>query len=339
MAPVVSMRQLLEAGVHFGHQTRRWDPKMDRYIWGERNGIHIFDLQQTLSGINESYTFIRDLVADGGTVLFVGTKKQAQDGIAAYARRCAMPYVNQRWLGGMMTNFKTVKQSIKRLKELESMAEDGSFDRLSKKEALGLKRESVKLNRSLGGIKDMSSLPDALFVVDVGHENIAVNEARKLGIPVVAVVDTNCAPELVDYVIPGNDDAMRAIALYAAGVAEAVLDGKALVPEVQAGEDEFVELDEDGKPRKKSGARKKAPARKRAKPAAKPAARAAAPAADKPAEAADADAAPAEASAADEAPAAEAAAHSDAPVADAPAADAPAADAPADADDAPATKE
>ncbi len=335
----VSMRQMLEAGVHFGHQTRYWNPKMAPFIFGERNKIHIINLEKSLPLYLEALEFVKRLVADGGRVMFVGTKRSAREAIRREAERCGMPFVSHRWLGGMMTNFKTVKQSIKRLKELESMAEDGSFDRLSKKEALGLKRESVKLNRSLGGIKDMSSLPDALFVVDVGHENIAVNEARKLGIPVVAVVDTNCAPELVDYVIPGNDDAMRAIALYAAGVAEAVLDGKALVPEVQAGEDEFVELDEDGKPRKKSGARKKAPARKRAKPAAKPAARAAAPAADKPAEAADADAAPAEASAADEAPAAEAAAHSDAPVADAPAADAPAADAPADADDAPATKE
>jgi small subunit ribosomal protein S2 len=274
----LSMRQMLEAGVHFGHQTRYWDPKMAPYIFGERNKIHIINLEKTLPLYQEAENFLGQVVANGGTVLFVGTKRAARDTMRREAERCGMPHVTRRWLGGMLTNFKTVKQSIKRLKDLEVQSEDGTFDQLVKKEALGLRREMEKLERSLGGIKDMGSLPDALFIIDVGHENIALAEARKLGIPVIAVVDTNCSPAGVDYVIPGNDDAMRAIELYAIGVADAVLDGKARVPAVPASSDEFVELDEEGRPsvsaddrprRKKASARKK-PARGSAK--AKPAA-------------------------------------------------------------------
>jgi len=238
----VSMRQMLEAGVHFGHQTRFWNPKMAPYIFGERNKIHIINLEKSLPLYGEAAEFIKSVVADGGTVLFVGTKRSAREAIHAEATRCAMPYVNQRWLGGMLTNFKTIRGSIRRLQEIEELQESGALDRRSKKEAQMLRRELDKLTRSLGGIKDMNSLPDALFVVDVGHEQIAVAEARKLGIPVVAVVDTNCSPDGVDYMIPGNDDAMRAIQLYAAGVAEAVLEGKAAAPAMPVGEDEFVEL-------------------------------------------------------------------------------------------------
>jgi small subunit ribosomal protein S2 len=262
----LSMRQMLEAGVHFGHQTRYWDPKMAPFIFGERNKIHIINLEKTLPLYQEAENFISRLIADGGTILFVGTKRAARDTMRREAERCGMPHVTRRWLGGMLTNFKTVKQSIKRLKDLETQSEDGTFEQLVKKEALGLHREMEKLERSLGGIKDMNSLPDALFIVDVGHENIALAEARKLGIPVIAVVDTNCSPLGVDYVIPGNDDAMRAIELYAVGVADAVLDGKSRVPSVPTSTDEFVELDEQGRPnvggedrprRKKAGARKK----------------------------------------------------------------------------------
>ncbi len=251
----LSMRQMLEAGVHFGHQTRFWNPKMAPFIFGERNKIHIINLERTLPLYNEAAVFVRGVVADGGRILFVGTKRSARDAIQAEAVRCGMPYVNQRWLGGMLTNFKTIRQSIKRLQELEEMRESGALERRSKKEAQTLRREMDKLMRSLGGIKDMNALPDALFVVDVGHEEIAVHEARKLGIPVVAVVDSNCSPDGIDYVIPGNDDAMKAIQLYAAGIADAVLDGKAAVPAVPAGEDEFVELDEAGQPRRKSAGR------------------------------------------------------------------------------------
>jgi small subunit ribosomal protein S2 len=259
------MRQMLEAGVHFGHQTRYWNPKMAPFIFGERNKIHIINLEKTLPLYAEAAAFVKSLVADGGTVLFVGTKRSAREAIRMQADRCSMPHVSHRWLGGMLTNFKTVKLSIKRLAELEEMQADGTAEQLSKKEVLELRREQSKLERSLGGIKNMSALPDALFVVDVGHEYIAVHEAGKLGIPVVAVVDTNCAPDKIDYVIPGNDDAMRAIELYAAGIADAVLDGKGSIPEVPLGEDDFVELDEDGKPRRR-GARKKAAARKPAAP-------------------------------------------------------------------------
>ncbi|CAN5339299.1 hypothetical protein BH24PSE2_BH24PSE2_12260 [soil metagenome] len=259
--PSVSMRQMLEAGVHFGHQTRYWNPKMAPFIFGERNKIHIINLEKTLPLYSEAAGFVKNIVADGGTLLFVGTKRSAREAIRMQAERCGMPYVSHRWLGGMLTNFKTVKQSIKRLTELEEMQDD-RIEQLSKKEVLELRREQAKLERSLGGIKGMDALPDALFVVDVGHEYIAVHEAEKLGIPVVAVVDTNCAPDNIDYVIPGNDDAMRAIQLYAAGIADAVLEGKASTPEVPLGEDDFVELDEEGKPRRKGGRRKVAPRRK-----------------------------------------------------------------------------
>ena len=254
----VTMRQMLEAGVHFGHQTRFWNPKMAPYIFGERNKIHIINLEKSLPLAREACAFIKATVADGGTVLFVGTKRAAREAIRVNAGRCEMPFVSQRWLGGMLTNYKTIRQSVKRLMTLESMAEEGGFEGLTKKEILGLNRERDKLERSLGGIKAMKSLPDVMFVIDVDHEDIAVREAQKLGIPVVAVVDTNCSPEGVDYIIPGNDDAMRAIDLYASLVADAVLDGKASLPEVALGEDEFVELDEQGNVRKSSGRKKKA---------------------------------------------------------------------------------
>lgn len=261
----ITMRQMLEAGVHFGHQTRYWNPKMAPYIFGERNKIHIINLEKSLPMARDAYAFVKTIVADGGKVLFVGTKRAARDAVRAQAERCEMPYVSYRWLGGMLTNYKTIRQSVKRLTTLEQMAEDGGFERLTKKEVLGLNREREKLLRSLGGIKEMSALPDALFVVDVEHENIAVREARKLGIPVVAVVDSNCSPDGVDYIIPGNDDAMRAITLYATLIADAVLDGRASLPQVVLGEDEFVELDEDGKPKKAGARRKKAPQKPTAK--------------------------------------------------------------------------
>jgi small subunit ribosomal protein S2 len=250
----VSMRQMLEAGVHFGHQTRFWNPKMAQYIFGERNRIHIINLEKTLPLYTEASNFIRQVVADGGRVLFVGTKRSAREAVRQAAARAGMPHVSHRWLGGMLTNFKTVRQSIKRLSTLDEMATNGTFEQHSKREAQGLRREREKLERSLGGIKEMESLPDVLFVVDVGHEKIAIHEAKKLGIPVVAIVDTNCTPDDVDYVIPGNDDAMRAIQLYVEGIADAALEGRSALPEVPAGEDEFVELDEEGKPKPKSGA-------------------------------------------------------------------------------------
>ena len=260
----VTMRQMLEAGVHFGHQTRYWNPKMAPFIFGERNKIHIINLEKSLPLAREAAAFVKATIADGGTILFVGTKRAAREAVRTHAMRCEMPFVSQRWLGGMLTNYKTIRQSVKRLMTLEQMSEDGSFDGLTKKEVLGLSREQEKLERSLGGIKKMRSLPDVMFVVDVDHEDIAIREARKLGIPVVAVVDTNCSPDGVDYIVPGNDDAMRAIELYASLIADAVLDGKASLPEVALGEDEFVELDEEGKP-KKTRAKKKA----HRKPAAK----------------------------------------------------------------------
>ncbi len=258
----VSMRQMLEAGVHFGHQTRFWNPKMAPFIFGERNKIHIINLERTLPLFRDAAEFVKNTVANRGTVMFVGTKRSAREAIKTEATRCGMPFVNHRWLGGMLTNFKTITASIRRLEELEAMEESGAFDALTKKEVIGLRREMDKLFRSLGGIKNMKGLPDVLFIVDVGHENIAIREAVKLGIPVIAVVDTNCSPDGVDYIIPGNDDAMRAIQLYAHGVSEAVLNGKASLPEINLGDDEFVELDDEGKPRKKSTARK--PARKKA---------------------------------------------------------------------------
>lgn len=222
----VTMRQMLEAGVHFGHQTRYWAPKMAPYIYGERNNIHIFNLEKSLPALIDSTNYAGKVASKNGKVLFVGTKRAARDAVRKAAESCNMPFVNRRWSGGMMTNFKTVKQSVKRLLELEAMREDGSFERLSKKEALGLTREYEKLDRGMGGIKHMERLPDALFVVDVGHERIAITEANKLGIPVIGVVDTNNTPDGIDYVIPGNDDAIRAIQLYVESIAAAIQDGK-----------------------------------------------------------------------------------------------------------------
>ncbi|MCP5091330.1 MAG: 30S ribosomal protein S2 [Gammaproteobacteria bacterium] len=263
----VTMRQMLEAGVHFGHQTRYWNPKMAPFIFGERNKIHIINLEKSLPLAREASAFVKATVADGGTILFVGTKRAAREAVQTHAKRCEMPFVSQRWLGGMLTNYKTIRQSVKRLMTLEQMAEEGGFEGLTKKEVLGLSREQEKLERSLGGIKKMRSLPDVMFIVDVDHEDIAIREAKKLGIPVVAIVDTNCSPEGVDYVVPGNDDAMRAIELYSSLIADAVLDGKASLPEVALGEDEFVELDADGKPKKTRG-KKKTARKKTAKKAA-----------------------------------------------------------------------
>jgi len=243
-----TMRQMLEAGVHFGHQTRFWNPKMAPFIFGHRNKIHIINLEKTLSKYQEAMLFVRKLAAKKGTILFVGTKRQAREIVAEEAQRAGMPYVDERWLGGMLTNFKTVKLSIKRLHDLEQMSLDGSFERMSKKEALMVSRELEKLKKSIGGIKDMPGLPDAIFVIDVGYHKIAVTEASKLSIPVIGVVDTNHSPEGVNYIIPGNDDSSRAIRLYARGVADAVLEGRnQSVNEVVAavaGEDEFVEVDD-----------------------------------------------------------------------------------------------
>ena len=263
----VSMRQMLEAGVHFGHQTRFWNPKMANYIFGERNKIHIINLEKTLPLYSDAINFIGSLAAKRGNILFVGTKRAAQDIVREEAERCAMPFVNHRWLGGMLTNFKTVKQSIKRLKELEAMQAEGGFEGLHKKEVLTLSREQEKLERSLGGIKDMNGLPDALFVIDVGHEKIAVNEAVKLGIPVIGVVDSNNDPDKVDYVIPGNDDAIRAITLYTQGVAKAIIEGRASSATLGGPEDEFVEVGEEASAAdtkiKKKTAKKKVTAKKK----------------------------------------------------------------------------
>ena len=244
-----TMRQMLEAGVHFGHQTRFWNPKMANYIFGHRNKIHIINLEKTLAKYNEAIAFVKKLTAQKGTVLFVSTKRQAREIIAEEALRCGMPCVDERWLGGMLTNYKTVKLSIKRLKDMEQMAQDNLFEKMSKKEGLMLQRELVKLQKSLGGIKDMGGLPDALFVIDVGYHKIAITEANKLGIPVIGVVDTNHRPEGINYIIPGNDDSSRAIRLYARGVADAILEGKnpsmnELVQAV-AGDDEFVEVENE----------------------------------------------------------------------------------------------
>jgi small subunit ribosomal protein S2 len=243
----VTMRQMLEAGVHFGHQTRYWNPKMAPFIFGHRNKIHIINLEKTLAMYQEALKFARQLAANRGNLLFVGTKRQAREIVKEEALRCQMPFVDHRWLGGMLTNFKTVKQSIKRLKEMEGMQQDGTFERMAKKEALGLQREMEKLNRSLGGIKELSSLPDALFIIDVGYQKGAVAEANKLGVPVIGVVDTNHTPAGIDYVIPGNDDSSRAIRLYARGMADAVLEGRtqSLEEVVAASRDEFVEVEED----------------------------------------------------------------------------------------------
>lgn len=240
-----SMRQMLEAGVHFGHQTRYWNPKMAPYIFGERNKIHIINLEYTLPMYHEAANFLGQLAAKKGTILFVGTKRAAQEVVKEAAIRCGMPYVNRRWLGGMLTNFKTVRYSIKRLKDLETITQDGTLHRLTKKEALSLTRDLEKLERSLGGIKDMNSLPDALFIIDVGYERIAVKEAAKLGIPVVGVVDTNNNPTNVDYIIPGNDDAIRAITLYVNGIADAIIEGHQASLQMATDDDDFVEVVDD----------------------------------------------------------------------------------------------
>ena len=226
MSPVVTMRQLLEAGVHFGHQTRRWNPKMKRFIHGEQNGIYIIDLQQTLGRIETAYSFIRDLVGEGGTVLFVGTKKQAQDAVQSYAEKCGMPYINERWLGGMLTNFETISKRVAKMKEYQRMRDSGEFEAMPKKEALLITRELEKLERNLGGIRRMERLPDAVFILDTNKEDIAVTEANKLKIPIVAVVDTNCDPDIISYVIPGNDDAIRSGMLMCRVIADAVEEGR-----------------------------------------------------------------------------------------------------------------
>jgi small subunit ribosomal protein S2 len=225
-APVVTMKQLLEAGVHFGHQTRRWNPKMQRFIFGERNGIYIIDLQQTLTRIETAYSFVRDLVADGGSILFIGTKKQAQDPIQSYAERCGMPYVNERWLGGMLTNFETIAKRVEKMQEYERMRATGEFDAMPKKEALILGRELEKLQRNLGGLRRMTKLPEAVFILDTKKEHIGVTEANKLHIPIVAVVDTNCDPDVIQFVIPGNDDAIRSGTLMCRIIADAVDEGR-----------------------------------------------------------------------------------------------------------------
>ncbi|HLX74146.1 MAG TPA: 30S ribosomal protein S2 [Terriglobales bacterium] len=232
----ITMKELLEAGVHFGHQTKRWNPKMKEYIFGERNGIYIIDLQKTLKMFKEASKFVQELTAEGRLLLFVGTKRQAQDAIAEEAQRCSMYYVNQRWLGGLLTNWATIQKSIKRLKELDEMATDGRYELLPKKEVIKLERERKHLQANLAGIKDLARLPDAIFVIDSNKEQIAVREARKLGIPVVAVVDTNCDPSEVDYVIPGNDDALRAIRLFASKVADSVIEGAQAASDKQAAE-------------------------------------------------------------------------------------------------------
>lgn len=223
---VVSMKQLLEAGVHFGHQTRRWNPKMEKYIFTERNGIYIIDLQKTVKMMEEAYNYVRELASRGGTLLFVGTKKQAQDAVREEAERCGMFYVNHRWLGGTLTNFQTIRKRIERLHELERMEEDGTFEVLPKKEVVLLRKEHARLEKFLGGIKDMKELPDAVFIIDPRKERIAVAEARRLGIPIIAIVDTNCDPDEVDYIIPGNDDAIRAVRLFTSKMADAILEGK-----------------------------------------------------------------------------------------------------------------
>ena len=238
---VISMKQLLEAGVHFGHQTRRWNPKMAPYIYTERNGIYIIDLQKSVGKVDEAYQAVSDIAAEGGTILFVGTKKQAQDAIKVEAERCGMYYVNERWLGGMLTNFKTIKSRIARLKDIERMSEDGTFDVLPKKEVIQLKKEWDKLEKNLGGIKDMKTLPDAIFIVDPKKERICVQEAHTLGIPLIGIADTNCDPEELDYVIPGNDDAIRAVKLIVSKMADAVVEANQGV----AGEEEYVEEAEE----------------------------------------------------------------------------------------------
>lgn len=237
MAPVVTLRQLLEAGVHFGHQTRRWNPKMKRFIHGERSGIYIIDLEKTLEHIAVSYAFVRDMVADGGNLLFVGTKKQAKDSVQSYAEKCGMPYINERWLGGMLTNFDTISKRVGKMKDYQRMRVSGEFEAMPKKEALLLGRELIKLERNLGGIRNMEALPDAVFILDTKKEHIAVTEANKLGLPVIAVVDTNCDPDIVQYVIPGNDDAIRSGELMCRIMADAVAEGR-YIRQARTGETE-----------------------------------------------------------------------------------------------------
>ncbi len=324
---VVTMKQLLGAGVHFGHQTRRWNPKMRRFILGERNGIYLIDLEQTMKGIEESYGYIRDLVAGGGTILFVGTKKQTQGPVAVYADACGMPYVNERWLGGMLTNFQTVSTRVKRMKEFEAMQKAGDFDAMPKKEALRHSRELEKLQRNLGGIRGLDKLPDAIFVIDTKKEHIAVTEANKLGLPVVAVVDTNCDPDVITHVIPGNDDAIRSGALLCRVVADAVTEGRFIAQNRPAPAPKAPATPAPAAAPAPEAAAPATPA-----PAAAPAAEATAPAAaEAAAPAAPEAAAPATAEA--PAPAPEAAA----PAAPTPAPDAPAPDAPAPAAEAPTT--
>ena len=241
MSAVVSMKQLLEAGVHFGHQTRRWNPKMKRFIHGEHNGIYIIDLRQTLERIEKAYVFVRDLTAEGGTVLFIGTKRQVQDPIQGYAEKCGMPYINQRWLGGMLTNFETISKRVGKMKDYQRMRDSGEFESMPKKEALLLSRELEKLERNLGGMRNLDRLPDAVFILDTKKEDIAVTEANKLGIPVVGVVDTNNDPGPIDYVIPGNDDAIRAVRLYLAEAANSVLDGRQSAAAMAGRGDEYIE--------------------------------------------------------------------------------------------------
>ncbi|MEI2455911.1 30S ribosomal protein S2 [Lysobacter firmicutimachus] len=262
--PQITMRQMLEAGVHFGHQTRYWNPKMGPYIFGARGKIHIINLEKTVPLFNDAMNFISGIAQKRGTILFIGTKRSARESIKEEAERCGMPYMTQRWLGGTLTNFRTVKQSVSRLKELEAGETDGTFMKMVKHEVLGLRRERAKLEASLGGIKDMNRLPDALFVIDIGHEDIAIKEAKKLGIPVIAVVDTNYDPALVDYAIPGNDDAIRAVQLYARAAADAVLEGKAAAPQVgSVREEEFAEAAEEGAAKDdRKAPRGRAPAKK-----------------------------------------------------------------------------
>ena len=249
----VSMRDMLQAGVHFGHPTRFWNPKMSKFIFGSRNKVHVINLEHTVPAFNEALKVMRTEAARGNQILFVGTKRAAQKAVSEEAQRCGMPYVDHRWLGGMLTNWKTIRQSIKRYRELEAQFQDGTFDKLTKKEALMRKREMDKLERSIGGIKDMGGLPDALFVIDVDHEDIALQEARKLGIPVVAVVDTNSNPDGVDYVIPGNDDAIRAIQLYVKAAADTILEGKQYAQNQTGGESEFVEVADEAEGEKAEG--------------------------------------------------------------------------------------
>jgi len=330
---VISMKQLLGAGVHFGHQTRRWNPKMRRFIIGERNGIYLIDLEQTMKGIEESYAYIRDLVAGGGTILFVGTKKQTQGPVAVYADACGMPYVNERWLGGMLTNFQTVSTRVKRMKEFEAMEKAGDFEAMPKKEALRHSRELEKLQRNLGGIRGLDKLPDAIFVIDTNKEHIAVTEANKLGLPIVAVVDTNCDPDVITHVIPGNDDAIRSGALLCRVVADAVTEGRfiaqnrpAPVAKAPAAPAAPVAAAADAPAPAPVAAPAPAPAAEAPSTPAAPAAEA--PAAEAPVAEAPAAEAPAAEAPAAEAPAAEAPA-AEAPAAEAPAAEAPAAEAPA----------